>query len=463
MGDRRLWQLFFSLRYASIAARFDSGFCGVVADTGELACYSVQATGVPEIVVLPAPTLPVTFAFPLWLYDSVLPVTQACAMRNDGAIECIHSLPVGASLLRPMSQATFVSSLVMGATTDNGQLQQTQQTVGWVSSPTVSLFEALRFIAVDSAEGNDTACTAVRAQFPSEMLNFIPCASLSQALALVTHPHTWIQLLPGTHTVAACLTLDHSEMTIASAPPSCFTTSELSLLGNGSWVTRMQAATVTGQSVTIDCTGSPNCFFTMQSRLQLIGLTFTGSTRHAIVSLSDNSTDTNSRLPPSTLAIENCVFNEMGGVLLKTKGSATITGCTITNSLQWANTTLGLIALTDASLVMTGTNFSHNHLPIADSALRSCLRSVSTLPVTLSIADSHWFNNSASTATPYSLARMPGGQSSGTAETRGRLRVSHLGWRLCPCLLRCCAANSSPRPADVDGGRFQFRGAASGL
>lgn len=240
------------------------------------------------------------------------------------------------------------------------------------------------------------------------MRNLIPCATLTRALTLIAHPRTWIQLLPGSRSSHShSQLLEYRATTIASAPPS-FTPDELALLGNGSWAVRMQETAASGQAATIDCTGSRTCFITLYSDIRFLGLTFTGSSEYAIVSLSDDSTDANARLPPSTLSIENCVFNGTGAVLLKTKGSVAISGCTITNSLPWANTTLGLIELEDASLTMTETIFSHNHLPIADTFLRSCIRSKSFAAVRLSITESNFLDNSASVVESDSPA-IPGG------------------------------------------------------
>ena len=383
-----------SLRYVSIAAQFDRGFCGVVTDTGVLACYNVYNAPAPESIVLPAPSsASVKFAYPLWLCideNSPLFAVQACAMRSDGFTECAFSLPEGA---RSMSQATSINSVVMGATSEDGWLQQTDPAHGWIVIPAITLFEVLCFIGVDPAQGNDALCAPFSLPDAVGMKSFVPCASLARALMLIAHSNTWIQLLPGMYS-ANNLTIDYGATTITSSPPSCLAPTELASLGNGSWVSRMEQTA--GQVATIDCTGAANCFSTMLSNVHFINLTFTGSLNHSIWSYSDNSTTGNSRLPPSTLTITNCVFDAIGAVLLKQQGAVTITGCSITNSLQWANTTNGLIELEDASLVMTGTSFSHNHLPIADSFLRSCLRSVSTLPVTMSISDSHWLNNSAS-------------------------------------------------------------------
>lgn len=383
--------------------------------TGEVACYSVHATVLPEEVVLPAPTLPLSFRFPLWLQvdASLFPFGQACAMRSDGVPECLIPLLVGASVPRPMSQVTMVDSIVQGATSDNGQLQRADPVNGWSSSdPVVNLFEVLRFIAVDPrvGQGNDATCAAVSMQSPVEMAGLVPCASLSHALTLVAHPHTWIQLLPSVYSVGS-LTLNFSETTIASVPPSSLTPDEIALLGSGtalSWAVRMAEAG-SSQPV-IDCTGSLHCFTTMHSNMQFVGLTFTGSLSHAVVSFSDSNPQfTNFLLPPSTLTIINCIFDAMGAVLRKQQGSVTITDCTISNSLQWANTTNGLIELEDASLVMSGTTFTHNHMPVADTFLRSCLRSVSTTSVTVTVGDSHWLDNSA-TSKEWEVPRIPGGQ-----------------------------------------------------
>ena len=399
-----------SLRYASIAAQFDSGFCGVVVDTGDLACYSVHAVGPLEAVALPAPIAPVSFLYPLWLFldgSAQLPWSQACAMRSDGLIDCV--LPLSAGIIpRPMTQVTMISSYVQGATTDSGQLQRADLTSGWSSIPEVNLFEVMQFIGVDLARGNDSICASVSLQSSLEVQSLAPCASLARAIDLLAHPNTWVQLLPTLSPYTAnSLSLHYSDTTITSSPPSCLAPTELALLGNGSWAARMQETAVSGQVVTIDCTGALHCFSTLQSNMQFIGLTITGSTQHAIVSLSESSTNANSQLPDSTLTITDCVFDAMAAVLLKTKGSVVISDCTISNSLQWANTTRGLIELEDASLMMSGTSFAHNHMPVADTFVRSCLRSVSSLPVTLMISDSHWLNCSSSST---SADAPPGGR-----------------------------------------------------
>ena len=384
-----------SIRYVNIAAQYENGFCGVVADTGAIACYSVISTTVPERVVMPAPSSPdLKFVYPLWQYlnPTISPFDQACAMKSDGFLNCFSSAPVGNNPPRAMSQATMMKTIVMGATTDNGQLQHVDELIGWISDPAVAVFEILRFVAVDPDHGNDSLCASINTQSPAEMLTLVPCATLPGALERVLHPNTWVQLLPASYTHNTT-ELVYGATTIASVPPTCFTPDEIGLLGNGSWAARMAATA--GQAATLNCTGTDHCFRTMQNA-QFVGLTFTGSLKHALWSYSDTSTNTYSHLPPSTIAITDCVFVAMGAVLLKTNGSATITGCTITNSLPWANTTLGLIELEDASLAMSGTTFSHNHLPVSPTFLRSCLRSDSLLPVTISITDSHWLDNRAS-------------------------------------------------------------------
>ena len=384
-----------TLQYSVIAAEYFGGWCGLTLGSRDLYCWSVRMP--VEVLSLPAPTAPLSWRAPFFSG----PQTHGCAILTDGHFACNWtdgSLGPNAALKNVLSDVTAWNGRLFGALADTGQV--VEYTGGDINiHPYDYEFLPVQLIGVDASQGNDSTCTRASTLSAAELRSFIPCQSLAGALRIAQR-NTWIQLLPGTH-LAGDLVVGLVDVTLSSQPPPFLSDSEIALIGAGAWSGRMAAASALSSASIIDCTGFDHCLSSSYVRLSLIGLTFTGSAKHAIV--HTYSVLGAAPVEPELILL-NSTFTRIGGALKKENGQVLIRGCIVTESTQNANVS-ALVDLSEANVQLQLTRFErHTFLDALDSdpALRSCVRASGTSGQVIEVIGCSW--NDCHAAAPYSTS-----------------------------------------------------------
>lgn len=429
------------LQYRVIAAQYAGGWCGLTLDAAgrDLYCWSVNNT--IESLALPAPTAPLFWRAPFFSSEQ----TRGCALRNDGRFACnwtdgtiYHPDP---SVQTPVSDLTSWRLILNGAEASTGNILRYFDAVYDVL-PNDFAFTPPRLIGVDAAQGDDARCAAANTLSAAELMAFVPCATLAGAMQQLTRRNTWIQFLPGTHMGGGAL-INFVDVTLSSQPPPFLTATDLAMIGNGSWAQRMTEAAAVSSAAVLDCSGFINCVFCEYRRLSLLGMSFTGSTEHAIrhnYLFADDPTEPD-------LTMRDCSFFRAGGMLYKSQGNLIINGCSMSEATQNFNVK-SLVYLFEVSGSIHNSNWTHNYFldnDPADTSLCSCISMWATKGGVLDFRGLTFVDNHASA--PFTSAVPPPAVLGGVAV---QIRASSLQ----TSFLQCTFINQTTSATSVYGGEW---------
>ena len=205
-------------QYASIAAQFYSGFCGVRLEQRDLWCWS--AFDGTEQLALPAPTLPLFFKGPMVTSNDYL---IGCALVSDGSLQCAGGLDSFPLPVPPAQEPQPIAQVAHCGTDVDIMFARTSRlmfyTRNWYEPTTFRLFifSPIRLVVVDPLDGDDQRCSDANSMEPASLAALIPCRTLAHAITVASAVKSWLLLLEGVHS-AGDLTFDYGMVTIASVP-----------------------------------------------------------------------------------------------------------------------------------------------------------------------------------------------------------------------------------------------------